>query len=131
MLYTRVIVYLKNNALLIGWKQVHSQVIWVQSCNTRANYKKCMHAFKIFSVSTFCNIFSCTWLTSNKMISLAVWCNKHFSTTTNCTCPMGFYKKIHKSLFTQNCTQNHVVTYSNFFSNFLGWGGTPAEDEGW
>ena len=23
---------------------------------------------------------------------------------------MGFYKKIHKSLFAQNCTQNHVVT---------------------
>ena len=44
---------------------------------------------------------------------------------------MGFYKKIHKSLFAQNCIQNHVVTYSNFLSNFLGWGGTSAEDEGW
>ena len=43
---------------------------------------------------------------------------------------MGFYKKIHKSLFAQNRTQKSC-TYSNFFSNFLGWGGTPAEDEGW
>ena len=31
---------------------------------------------------------------------------------------MGHYKKIHKSLFAQNCTQNHVVTYSNFLAIF-------------
>ena len=60
----------KNYALLIGWKRMHSHVTQAQSCNTNANYKKCAHAFKITSLSTFCDVFLCTLLTSNNMILL-------------------------------------------------------------
>ena len=54
------------------------------SCNTGAKlYHACKlqiaraHAFKILSVLTSCDVFSCTLLRSNNMISLAIWCNKH------------------------------------------------------
>ena len=51
------------------------------SCNTSAKLlHMCKllraHAFKISSFSTFCAVFSCI-LTGNKMISLAIWCNRH------------------------------------------------------
>ena len=35
------------------------------------------HAFKVSSILTFCDAFSGTLLTSNDMISLENWCNKH------------------------------------------------------
>ena len=51
------------------------------SCNTYAKLQhECkvvtlVHALKILSVSTFCEIFSCASLTSTSMISLAIWCD--------------------------------------------------------
>ena len=47
----------KNYAFLIGLKQVHSHVTWVQSCNTSANYKKRMQAFKISPILIFSDAF--------------------------------------------------------------------------
>ena len=69
-----------ERALLIGWKRMHSRVMRVPSCNTSANYKQCPHAFKLSTVHvlTLYEVFSCGLLTSNNMISLASWCNKHF-----------------------------------------------------
>ena len=48
--------------------------------------------------------------------------NKHllmFSKTTNCTCPSGLCNfvslgNIYSCLFIPNCTQNHVITYTNW-----------------
>ena len=60
----------------------------LQSCNKNAKYKQCTGIFKILSVLTFCNVFSCTLLTSNNMISLAIWCYMKFvnwSKTANCS----------------------------------------------
>ena len=59
---------------------MHFYVIRVQSYNTSTNHKQRAHAFKISTVHalTLYKVFSCELLTSNNMISLASWCNKHF-----------------------------------------------------
>ena len=33
--------------------------------------------FKILTVLTLCDVFSCTLLAGNNMISFTIWCNKH------------------------------------------------------
>ena len=56
------------------------------SCNTRAKFNtsaKLQHECKlhivhrISSILNFRDVFSCTLLTSNDIISFAIWCNKH------------------------------------------------------
>ena len=73
--------YMKNCAGLIGLKLVHSHVIRVPSCNTSAKfwheYKlQIAHALSKY-LSGLSDLFSYTLLTSNNMISLAIWCNGH------------------------------------------------------
>ena len=70
-----LIMYIKKLRASSGWKRVHSHVTRMSSCNTSANYKERAHTFKISSVLTPCDLLSCTLLTSNDMISLAIWCN--------------------------------------------------------
>ena len=72
-----ILMYMRNYVLLIGWKRQHSHVTRVQSCNTGVNYKQRAHAFEISSVLTCCDVFSCTLLTRDNMISLEIWYNKH------------------------------------------------------
>ena len=50
-------VHEKHYVFLIGLKQVHSHVTWVQSCNMSANYKKRMQAFKISPILIFSDAF--------------------------------------------------------------------------
>ena len=56
------------------------------SCNTRAKFNtsaKLQHecilhiVHRISSILNFRDVFSCTLLTSNDIISFAIWCNKH------------------------------------------------------
>ena len=44
----RVLMYLKKRRILIGWKQGHSQVTRVQSCNPRKQMTDSAHAFNNF-----------------------------------------------------------------------------------
>ena len=44
----RVLMYLKKRRILIGWKQGHSQVTRVQSCNPREQMTDSAHAFNNF-----------------------------------------------------------------------------------
>ena len=70
----------------------------VPSCNTSANYKQCPHAFKLSTVHvlTVYEVFSCGLLTSNNMISLASWCNKHFFKGNKFHFPCGLVQKHHR-----------------------------------
>ena len=55
---------------------------------TRMQSINSAQTFSILSVLTFCDVFSCTLLTSNNMISLAIWCYMKFvnwSRTANCS----------------------------------------------
>ena len=63
MLIFSLIMYMKkNNALLIGWKRVRSQVIRVQSYNRSL--------FRLYWLPVM--YFSCSLLTKNNIISLAI-----------------------------------------------------------
>ena len=63
MLIFSLIMYMKkNNALLIGWKRVRSQVIRVQSYNRSL--------FRLYWLPVM--YFSCSLLTKSNMISLAI-----------------------------------------------------------
>ena len=70
-------------------------VIRVQSYNTSTNYKQRAHAFKISTVHalTLYKVFLCELLTSNNMISLASWCNKHFSKGQQILLPLRAQEK--------------------------------------
>lgn len=49
----RVLMYLKKRRILIGWKQGHSQVTRVQSCNPREQMTDSAHAFNNFACLFF------------------------------------------------------------------------------
>ena len=100
---------------------MHSRVSPVQSCNTSANYKYCMHAFKISaSVLPFCDVFPCTLLTT------ITWFLLQFGVISNCKLfkdhklhlpyrlvQFCYLWKIYLWLLTPNYTQSHVITYTN------------------
>ena len=66
-----IIMYMeKNTRFWLAAKRAHCHVTRVQITNSA-------HAFKISSFLAFCGLFSCTLLTSNSMISLAIWYDKH------------------------------------------------------
>ena len=118
-----------ERALLICWKRMHFYVIRVQSYNTSTNYKQRAHAFKISTVHalTLYKVFSSELLTSNNMISLASWCNKHFFKGSKFYFLCGLVKKHHRALrqwypyqklgllanFVEHCTDIAEVMSSN------------------
>ena len=70
------------------------------------------------SVLTFCNVFSCTLLTSKNIISLAIWCNKQLKILQRlqiafaikiCAILLSLEKL---SFFLPNCTWNPFITYT-------------------
>ena len=64
-----------------------------------------MDSLSKLGLSYLGNVFSCALLTSDDMISLAIWCNMHLklSYTTNCTCPMGLCNFVVFEEFTCAC----------------------------
>ena len=81
-----------------------------------------MYTFKILSVLTFCDVFSCTLSTSSSMILLQfdVICTCKLYKTTNCTRLFCCLWKIYLWLLTPNCTWNHAITYTKFHINCSG-----------
>ena len=59
----------RNYILLIGW----NECILMQ----QVQITKTAHTFKIWSVLLFPEVISCKLLTSNNIISLEIWCNRH------------------------------------------------------
>ena len=59
-------------------KQVHFHVQHMCKVVTQVQIANSLNSFKILFVLTLCDGFSCKLLTSNKMIFLAIWWNKHF-----------------------------------------------------
>ena len=72
-------------------------------------------AFEISSMLTFCDVFSCTLLTSNNMFSLAIWRQWTLVIILKTTRARAIflYLKNYACLLTPNCTRNHVITYTN------------------
>ena len=77
-----------------------------------------MPTFKILTVLTLCDAFLCTLLTSNNMISLTVWCNKHLERLQIAFARWAYaillsLKNLLVLILTTNCIQNRVITYTN------------------
>ena len=75
------------------------------------------HAFKISSFSTFCAVFSCI-LTGNKMISLAIWCNRHLKSFQRLQIVLAhllvqFCCLLLMLVNNKSCTWNRGITYTN------------------
>ena len=113
LIYVPIEMMFKKQLRASDW--LKTSVTRVQRCNTSANYKQHVHAFKILSVLLFCNVFSCTSLTSNNMISLAMFgviSTCKFFKDYICTCPIVQLSlvqfcclwQIHWCSFTLNCT---------------------------
>ena len=103
--------------LLIGYKQVHSCVQWVQSCNMSASLKK------VGMLSKFClswlsvMFFHVHYKQAMTCFLLKLGEISTFSKSANCIRPKGFcnfvvFAKIYSCLFSPNCTQNHVITHT-------------------
>ena len=118
-----------ERALLICWKRMNFYVIRsaiitraqiTNSARTLSKFRLCMPWLSI-------KFFSCELLTSNNMISLASWCNKHFFKGSKFYFLCGLVKKHHRDLrqwypyqklgllanFVEHCTGIAEVMSSN------------------
>ena len=109
-------IHWKNYRLLIGLKRLHSHVTRVQTCNTSENCKQCprFQNFVCPALLWFFFFFSCKLLSSNNVISLAVWCNKHLSIfQVPGLVQFCCLRKTYSCLLTPKRTRNQVITYTN------------------
>ena len=84
-----------------------------------------------FHLSWLCAVFTCTILTSNNTISLALWCTKtlvNFSKTINCTCSTGSRNFVVLKKFTH--AYRHQITLKITLLPLIMWIGTAPFKNG-